>query len=334
MDKRTKRRSLILLLFPMMLLIIGCNYLVKNENLQVYSKPKYGIDKFVVVQNYTIHYVEEGEGQPLLLIPGAFSTYREWNRLIPLLSKHYKVLAIDYLGAGDSDKPQSGFGYTIEEQADLIAMMIEKLQMPKVHIAGVSYGGGIALNLAARYRDRVSGIVCIEGNGGMKHDKVPYRPMEALLKWPVIGHATIGTIRSGLVDKLIAKLVMGKAWGSMNHEERKEIIEIISQNNKTASRKSWYRISRTLETSKDFAEDTKTIRIPILYLHGEKSGYREMAEVNIDFFKNHLPNVEIVCFKDGIHDLELQKPEEVATLVLEFLRRDQKKGENLSYYDK
>jgi pimeloyl-ACP methyl ester carboxylesterase len=331
MDKRAKKLSLILLLFPMMFMVIGCNYMLKNEKQQVYSKPKYGIDKFVVVRNYNIHYVEAGEGQPILLIPGAFSTYREWNRVIPVLSKSYKVLAIDYLGAGDSDKPQSGFGYTIEEQADLIAMMIEKLQLPKVHIAGVSYGGGIALNLAARYRDRVSGIVCIEGNGGMKHDKVPYRPMEAFLKWPVIGHATIGTIRSGLIDGIITKLVVGKAWNSMSHTERKEITEIISQNNKTASRVSWYHISRTLETSKEFVEDTKTIRAPILYLYGENSGYRELAEVNIDFFKNHLPNVEIICFKDGIHDLELQKPEEVANLVLEFLRGNPKQEENSSY---
>lgn len=314
--------SFILLLFSWMILNIGCSYLVKNEQHRIYSKPKYGIDRFVVVQDFNIHYVEAGEGEPLLLIPGAFSTYRDWNRMIPFLSKHYKLLAIDYLGVGDSDKPRSGFGYTIEEQADIIAMIIEKMQLSKVHIVGVSYGGGIALNLAARYRDRVSDIVCIEGNGGIKHDKVPYRPMEAFLKWPGIGDVPIGVIRSGLIDKMIARLVMGKAWHSLNDEEKKEIVEIISQNNKTASRISWYHISRTLGTSKDFAEETKTIRVPILYLYGENSGYRNIVETNVKFFKIHLPNVEIVCFEDGIHDLELQKPEEVANLILEFLRKN------------
>ncbi|MDI7258838.1 MAG: alpha/beta hydrolase [Thermodesulfobacteriota bacterium] len=87
-------------------------------------------------------------------------------------------------------------------------------------------------------------------------------------------------------------------------------------------------ISRTLETSKDFVEDTKTIRAPILYLYGENSGYRKMAEVNIDFFKNHLPNAEIVSFRDGIHDLEFQKPEEVAAVILEFLKKNQSNGSN------
>jgi pimeloyl-ACP methyl ester carboxylesterase len=224
---------------------------------------------------------------------------------------------LDYLGAGDSDKPRSGFRYTVEEQADLIAGMIETLQISKVHIIGTSYGGSIALNIAARYPDRLGSIVSIEGNG-MKHKKVPYRPMRSLLKWPLLGEVPISVTRSGLLDKTIAKGLMGKAWPPMGDHEREEIVEIISQTNKTASRIPWYRISRTLVTSKDFAEEAKTIRIPILYLYGENSGYRGMAEANADFLRTHLPYVEVFCFKNGIHNLELQKPKEVAKIILEF----------------
>jgi len=48
-----------------------------------------------------------------------------------------------------------------------------------------------------------------------------------------------------------------------------------------------------------------------------------MAETNAEFLKNHLPDVKVVRFDDGIHDLELQKPKEVATLVLEFLAENE-----------
>ncbi|HMK52662.1 MAG TPA: alpha/beta hydrolase, partial [Thermodesulfobacteriota bacterium] len=149
---------------------------MKNDKHEVYSKSQHGTDKFVVAKGYNIHYVEVGEGDPVFLIPGAFSTYRHWNKVIPFLSNHYRLLCIDYLGVGDSDKPQSGFKYTIEEQGDLIADMMEKLQIPKVHIVGVSYGGAIALNIAARYPERVGKIVSIEGNGinGNKHQKISY----------------------------------------------------------------------------------------------------------------------------------------------------------------
>ena len=322
MNRRLIQKSFMIFLFSCLIFNVGCSYMVKNEKHQVYLKPRYGTDKFISVQGYNLHYVEAGEGQPILLIPGAFSTYRHWNRIIPYLSEHYKLLCLDYLGVGDSDKPKSGFGYTIEEQADLVVKMIEALQIQKVHILGVSYGGAIALNLAARYPEKVDMIISIEGNG-IKHQNVPYRPMKGLLGWPVLGELSIGVIRAGIANRLVAKSVMGKAWEQMSEVEKKEVVEIMAQNNKTASRVSWHLISRTLETSRDFTDQAKTIQTPVLYLYGGNSYYHSMAETNAEFLRDHLQNVEIVRFNDGIHDLELQKPKEVAALVLEFLAENE-----------
>ncbi len=318
-----RTRLVIFTLLPCFLLSLGCSYLVKNERHQVYSNPQYGTDKFVVVKGYNIHYVEVGEGEPIFLIPGAFSTYRHWNKIIPFLSKHYKLFCIDYLGVGDSDKPRSGFKYTIEEQADLLREVIGELKISKVHIVGVSYGGAITLNLAARYPERVGKIVSIEGNGinGNKHQKISYGPMADFLRFPLIGEIPVGVIRSGLTDGFVAKSVMGKAWEDLNEIERKEVMQIVSQNNRTASRTSWFHISRTLKTSRDFSEEAKAISTPILYLYGESSDYHDMAKANANFLKTHLSNVEIISFQDGIHDLQLQKPEEVARLILEFLAK-------------
>jgi 2-hydroxymuconate-semialdehyde hydrolase len=328
-EKRLKRMDFLLVLL-WVALTIGCSYRVKNEQHRIYSKPKYGVDKFVLIQDYHIHYVEVGEGDPILLIPGAFSTYRHWNRIVPYLSKHYKLLCVDYLGVGDSDKPRTGFKYTIEEQANVFAKMIEELKISKVHIVGVSYGGAIALNLAARYPQMVSKIVSIEGNGinANKQQKISYGPIEHFLRFPVLGQIPIGVIRSGLSDPFVARSVMGKAWQKMSETERQEIIEIISQNNRTASRSSWYHISRTLKTSRDFTEEAKRLSAPILYLYGEESDHYVMAKANALFLKTHLPNVDIVSFKDGIHDLQLQKPEEVARLILRFLTKSLRNEQN------
>ena len=312
------------LVFSLILFSSSCSYMVKNEKHRVYSKSEYGVDKFVVLGGYNVHYVEVGEGEPVFLISGAFSTYRHWNRVTPRLSKHFKLYCIDYLGAGDSDKPVSGFDYTIEEQADLMVKMMEALQISKVHVLGVSYGGAIALNLAARYTDKVGKIVSIEGNGinGNRHQKISYGPMQDLLKVPIFGEIPIGLIRSGLADKLVTKSVMGKAWEDLNETEKKEVRRIVSKDNRTASRISWLRICQTLKTSRDFTEEAKRISTPILYLYGGDSDYYEMAKGNADFLKAHLADVKVVRFDDGIHDLELQKPEDVATLVLRFLSQN------------
>jgi pimeloyl-ACP methyl ester carboxylesterase len=250
--------------------------------------------------------------------------------MIPHLSRHYKLFCVDYLGAGDSDKPVSGFGYTIEEQADLIVEMMGALQIHKVHVVGVSYGGAIALNLAARYPERVGRIVSMEGNGinNNKHQKISYGPMRDLLRFPVVGDAVIGVIRSGLVDRFVAKSVMGRAWKDLNDAERKEVMQIVSESNRTASRTSWFHIARALKTSRDFTEEAKRVTTSVLYLYGGNSDYRDMAKANANFLKTHLPDVKIISFQGGIHDLQLQKPAEVAALVLEFLKEGNTEGEN------
>jgi hypothetical protein len=53
-----------------------------------------------------------------------------------------------------------------------------------------------------------------------------------------------------------------------------------------------------------------------------------MAETNAEFLKTHVSRVEVVSFKDGIHNLELQKPEEVGNLILEFLNKSHPNHQN------
>ncbi len=282
-------------------------------------QPQYGKNQFATVGGHNIHYIEVGSRKPLILIPGLFSTCSTWNRVVPFLSKEYKVIAIDYLGVGYSDKPLTGFSYTVQEQTDLVAKLIDKLRIRGADVMGVSYGGMMALNLTARYSNLVRRIICIEGGAKTKPTKIPWSPMIGILRRPVIGYGLIGIIRSGLLSRVLAKLIMGEAWQSLSIKDRREIVAIIAQETRTASRVPWYKLSRTLEMSKEFPEEAKTIKNPVLYLYGENSMFRETAEVNAMFLKSHLPNIETRCIKDGIHDLQLQKPQEVASLALEFL---------------
>ncbi len=120
---------------------------------------------------------------------------------------------------------------------------------------------------------------------------------------------------------------MGEAWKNLSVEERKEVLEIISHNNKTASQGSWSRIACTFKNSKDFAEKVKHLKTPVLYLYGKSSGFYEMTKMNVEWFQAHLPHIEMISFQDGIHNLELQKPKEVAALILTFLNKHHFKGQ-------
>jgi pimeloyl-ACP methyl ester carboxylesterase len=288
---------------------------------QVFRKARHGTDKFILVQKYRIHYVEAGKGEPVILIPGSYSTYRAWNRLMPLLEGEYRLIALDYIGAGDSDKPSSGFEYTINEQTDLIAQMIRQMELGKVNLVGGAYGGAIVFDFAARYPEMVNKIVSIEG-GVIAPEADKDSPLNYCLKLPVIGDLFIKITRTGVLNGPAMRLATGKWYREMSSADRKEVMEHISSNAKSASRVSWYKISLARKSSLDMERAARSIKAPILFLYGTKSDFKEMLlDRNIAFLKTYLPHAWIIAVEGGIYDLAMQKPGEVAALILEFLRQ-------------
>ena len=129
---------------------------------RIIHKARYGMDKLALVQRYKIHYVEAGQGEPVVLIPGSYRTYRAWNHWMPLLAAQYRILMLDYHEMGGSEKPREGAN-TIQEQTDIIAQMVLQLGLGKVHLIGGSSRGALVFDFAARYPDLVNKIVSIEG---------------------------------------------------------------------------------------------------------------------------------------------------------------------------
>jgi pimeloyl-ACP methyl ester carboxylesterase len=298
---------------------VGCATVVTAPGRQVYSDPKYGADRFVQARGYAMHYVEDGVGHPVVLIPGAFATYRAWNGVVPRLSSQSRVLAVDYLGVGGSDKPETGFRYTIEEQADVLAAMMAGLKLTKVTVVGASYGGAVALNLAARYPDLVRDVVCIEGGALITPEVLNYGKLGALVEWPILGEIIWGFMQSGLFDTITARSIMGGAWDALTAEQRQEIVGIVSANIRTMSKASWTGIYQAITKRIDFTDALAGSQVRVLYLVGTDSKYRAVAEMNVKQFETHHPKVEVIRFAGGIHDLHLQHPDAVAGAVLRLL---------------
>ena len=289
------------------------------------DKVKHGEDKFVEVTGYRIHYFEVGNGKPVILVPAAMATYKYWSRLTPLLSDHYRLLALDFLGGGDSDKPSSGFGYTIHEQADIIAKMIEKLKLDKVNLIGSSYGGAIVMSLVARYPALVNKVVSIEG-GVVNFKKPPPNPIGRLMKYPIIGELFLFIAGARLFDNMFLKMVGGKWYPYMTPEDKKEVSSYLRSFFKSTTRHAFHLILTESKTRKDFEEEAKSIKTPVLYVYGGWSGFKDiLVKRNIQFFEAHIPNVQTVEFKGGIHDLAHQRPKEVADLILDFLAAERHK---------
>jgi pimeloyl-ACP methyl ester carboxylesterase len=122
-------------------------------------------DRMFDAKGVKLHYIVEGEGEPVVLIHGLGSSARiNWRMpgVVSLLSKKYQVIALDLPGHGESDKPANEEAYGLELVEDVVRLL-DHLKIQKAHIVGYSMGGMIAVKLMATHQERtLSGVV-----GGM-----------------------------------------------------------------------------------------------------------------------------------------------------------------------
>ncbi len=101
------------------------------------------------------------EGVPMLLLHGFGNEAHVWDDFAPLVAPHYRVLAMDHRGHGDSDRdPEGRYGYD-SLVADVEAML-EHLGIERLVVVGHSLGGRTAIRFAARHAERMAGLVIVD----------------------------------------------------------------------------------------------------------------------------------------------------------------------------
>ena len=110
---------------------------------------------------------ERGAGPAFIFIPGLVGLLDAWEFQLAEFSKRYRCIAFDHRGAGESDKPATG--YTTNDLARDVIGLMDTLGIAKAHIAGTSTGGCVLQNLAIDYPERVR--CCIFSNTWVKADE-------------------------------------------------------------------------------------------------------------------------------------------------------------------
>jgi pimeloyl-ACP methyl ester carboxylesterase len=104
-----------------------------------------------------LHYVECGTGEPVLMLHQTPRSWTEYLDVLPLVGAEHRAIAMDTLGFGASAKPAGP--HSIERFADAAGALIEELELERFHLVGHHTGGVIAVELAARYQDRVASLL-------------------------------------------------------------------------------------------------------------------------------------------------------------------------------
>jgi pimeloyl-ACP methyl ester carboxylesterase len=108
-----------------------------------------------------VHYVTAGQGQPVVLLHGWPQTWYAWRKIIPALSRLYRVIAPDLRGLGDSSRPASGFDKKTVAQ-DVAELLQSELGIEGAYVVGHDWGGPVAFALAAYHPGLVSKLVMLD----------------------------------------------------------------------------------------------------------------------------------------------------------------------------
>jgi len=113
----------------------------------------------VVSNGIKIHYEEQGNGDPLILIMGLGAPGSRWKDHAAAYQKYFRCILVDNRGAGESDKPLGP--YTTKAMADDIAGLMTELGIENSRLAGISMGSAIAQELALAYPIKVRSLVLV-----------------------------------------------------------------------------------------------------------------------------------------------------------------------------
>jgi haloalkane dehalogenase len=116
--------------------------------------------KYVEVLGSQMHYVDEGEGKPILFIHGNPTSSYLWRNIIPYLEPHGRAVAVDLIGMGLSDKPD--IDYRFVDHAKYLEAFIEKLGLNNVTLVLHDWGTALGFNYAMQNEDNVKGIAFME----------------------------------------------------------------------------------------------------------------------------------------------------------------------------
>lgn len=270
-------------------------------------------EAFCNISGNRLYYTREGSGETILLLHG-ISTYSFiWKKITPFLAKYFDVIAVDFIGCGNSDKPLN-VDYSIKNQAEIIFQFIKKLNLEKVHLVSHDIGGGIAQILTVKYPQFISDSTLINS---VAYDFWPVQPIIAV-RTPIIRQLAMASldlgafrlvVKRGLFKKdILTDELMNLFWVPMKTKE---------------GRKAFLRLVESLNNTDllEIKDDLHKTNIPMLIIRGEEDIYLS-ADICETLHKNIKTSVLLKIPNSGHYMME-EEPEKISTAIINFINDNQ-----------
>jgi haloalkane dehalogenase len=269
---------------------------------------------YVEVNGLRMHYLDEGQGDPILCLHGEPSWCYLYRKMIPTLSKGNRVVAADLIGLGRSDKPVERSAYTYAMHHDALTAFVKALDLKRITLVCQDWGGLLGIPLATEMPERFDRLVVM--NTGLPTGEALspafylWREFAAKSTDMDIG----GVIQRGCVSKLSPEVVAAynAPFPDARYKAGAHQFPLLVPTKPDDPGVATMRRSR-----EQLAKWTK----PVLVLFSDKDPITAGGD---RFFRNAVPGARgepETVVKDGGHFLQEDKGEEVAKHIREFLDR-------------
>ena len=274
--------------------------------------------RFLDFDGLRYHYVDEGQGEPLLLVHGNPTWSFAWRNIIKGLSPDYRVLAVDHVGCGFSDKPQQ-YPYVLSRHIDNLCRFVEQLDLQNVTLIAHDWGGPIGLGTAQRLRERFSRIVLMN-TAAFRSKFIPLRI--AVCRIPIIGPIAVRGLNLFVKaafcmavakrERMTPAVKAGYLAPYDNWKHRVAVMRFVQDIPRRPADAS-YRALLKIEAGLDELRG-----LPMLLIWGERDWC-----FTVDFlreFEQRFPQAETFALPDAGHYVFEDAHEQIVPRLREFLR--------------
>jgi len=294
-----------ILALSMILIII---FLVRPDISVERLKEKYTNEtsKFVDVDGLEVHYRDEGEGYPVVLIHGTASSLHTWDTWAKELSKEYRVIRMDLPGFGITG-PKANHDYSMNSYVEFLNRFLNKLNIEKSYMAGNSLGGGIAWEYSVKYPEQVEKMVLLDASGYIDKNESPviFKIGRIPIFKPILRYVT---------PRYIVKMSLRNVYG----DDTKITDEVVDRYYELLLREGNREAFTSLTNSRLLTnqDNIKKVKAPTLILWGEEDNWIPLD--NGYRFQEDIQNSKLITY-DGVGHLPMEEiPEETVNDTMKF----------------
>ena len=173
MKKYFKRKRLIIYSIVLLAVVIGSGVYSDISVEELKKDYANSASQFVEIDGMQVHFRDEGEGVPIVLIHGTASSLHTWDEWTKELIKNYRVIRMD-LPAFGLTGPNATRDYSIASYTKFLNDFLVSQKIDSFHLAGNSLGGNIAWNYALEYSEKVNKLVLVDASGIPMTDSTPW----------------------------------------------------------------------------------------------------------------------------------------------------------------